>query len=59
MLGKKEGVWGTPGVGEGGSRWQVGGAYAVDAQGIVKWGGPMKSVDEAIPMEDGIKALGY
>lgn len=59
MLGKKEGVWGQPGVGEGGCRWQIGGAYAADAQGIVKWGGPMKSVDEAVPLEDGIKALGY
>lgn len=58
MLGKKEGVWGQQ-VGEGGCRWQVGGAYAVDERGIVKWGGPMQSVDEAILLEDGIKSLGY
>lgn len=56
MLGKKEGVWGGQ-VGEGGCRWQVGGAYAVDERGIVKWGGPMKSVDEQIQIEEGIKAL--
>ncbi|KAH9865752.1 hypothetical protein J1614_009339 [Plenodomus biglobosus] len=59
MLGKKEGVWGQPGVGEGGCRWQVGGAYAIDERGVVKWGGPMKSVDDAIAFEDGVKSLGY
>ncbi|KAF1840865.1 uncharacterized protein K460DRAFT_321437 [Cucurbitaria berberidis CBS 394.84] len=58
LLGKKEGVWGQQ-VGEGGCRWQVGGTYAVDARGIVNWGGPMQSVDEATPLEYGIKALGY
>ncbi|KAF1994614.1 hypothetical protein P154DRAFT_501641 [Amniculicola lignicola CBS 123094] len=58
MLGRKEGVWGGE-VGEGGNRWQVGGAYAVDERGIVKWGGPMKSVDEGIRMEEGVRALGF
>ncbi len=58
MLGRSEGVWGQE-VGEGGCRWQVGGVYAVDERGTVKWGGPMASVDEAIKMEEGIKALGF
>lgn len=58
LLGKKEGVWGAA-VGEGGCRWQVGGAYAVDDRGIVRWGGPMKSVDETVVLEDGIRALGF
>lgn len=57
MLGKKEGVWGQQ-VGEGGCRWQTGGALAVDERGLVKWGGPMKSVDEAIDFEEACKALG-
>ncbi|KAF2276068.1 uncharacterized protein EI97DRAFT_47534 [Westerdykella ornata] len=57
LLGKKEGVWGSA-VGEGGCRWQVGGAYAVDERGVVQWGGPMGSVDEQIQFEEGIKALG-
>lgn len=56
MLGKNEGVWGQD-VGEGGNRWQTGGAYAIDEQGVVRWGGPMKSVDEAIPLEDACAAL--
>ncbi|KAF1837620.1 hypothetical protein BDW02DRAFT_565927 [Decorospora gaudefroyi] len=58
MLRKNEGVWGQQ-VGEGACRWQVGGAYAVDGRGIVTWGGPMQSVDEAIRFEDGVKTLGY
>ncbi|KAL5120255.1 hypothetical protein ACEQ8H_001813 [Pleosporales sp. CAS-2024a] len=57
LLGKNEGVWGQQ-VGEGGCRWQTGGAFAVDERGFVKWGGPMKSVDEAIIFEDAVKALG-
>jgi hypothetical protein len=57
LLGKNEGVWGQQ-VGEGGCRWQTGGAYAVDERGFVKWGGPMKSVDEAINFEEACKALG-
>ncbi|PVI07091.1 hypothetical protein DM02DRAFT_609070 [Periconia macrospinosa] len=58
ILGRSEGVWGQK-VGEGGCRWQTGGAYAVDERGIVKWGGPMKSVDEHIVLEDAVKALGF
>ncbi|ORX94262.1 hypothetical protein BCR34DRAFT_594476 [Clohesyomyces aquaticus] len=58
LLGKKEGVWGSV-VGEGGCRWQVGGVYAVDERGIVKWGGPMKSVDDQIQLEEGVRALGF
>ncbi|KAF9696013.1 hypothetical protein EKO04_005964 [Ascochyta lentis] len=57
MLGKKEGVWGQE-VGDGGCRWQTGGAYAIDGRGIVKWVYPMKSVDDQIPLEEGIKELG-
>ncbi|KAF2019004.1 hypothetical protein BU24DRAFT_418588 [Aaosphaeria arxii CBS 175.79] len=58
LLGRKEGVWGSP-VGDGGCRWQTGGVYAVDEKGVVQWGGPMKSVDELIEFEDGVKALGF
>lgn len=58
MLGKTEGVWGQK-VGEGGCRWQTGGAYAIDERGTVKWGGPMASVDEHVVLEDAVKALGF
>jgi hypothetical protein len=57
MLGKNEGVWGQQ-VGEGGNRWQTGGAFAVDERGVVTWGGPMKSVDEVIPLEHACMSVG-
>lgn len=57
LLAKNEGVWGGQ-IGEGGCRWQVGGTYAVDGRGNVQWGGPMKSVDEKVDLEEAIKALG-
>lgn len=57
MLGKKEGVWGQQ-IGEGGCRWQTGGAYAVDEKGFVKWGRPMNSVDEELRLEEACQALG-
>ncbi|KAF2745408.1 hypothetical protein M011DRAFT_469468 [Sporormia fimetaria CBS 119925] len=56
LLGKNQGVWGGQ-VGEGGCRWQVGGAWAVDGSGVVKWGGAMGSVDEEIAFEEGVRAL--
>jgi hypothetical protein len=31
----------------------------VDGRGVVTWGGPMQSVDEAIPFEHGVMSLGY
>ncbi|MCC5758133.1 hypothetical protein, partial [Klebsiella pneumoniae] len=34
-LGKDEGVWNRPT--ESGSRWQTGGAFSVDKEGIVRW----------------------
>ncbi|KAI4641609.1 hypothetical protein J4E93_007706 [Alternaria ventricosa] len=58
MLRKNEGVWGQL-VGEGACRWQVGGSYSVDGRGVVTWGGPMQSADEAIPFEHGVMSLGY
>lgn len=56
-LGKTEGVWGQQ-IGEGGCRWQTGGAYAVDERGLVKWGRPMNSVDEALNFDEACQALG-
>ena len=58
LLGKNQGVWGQQ-VGEGGSRWQVGGAFAIDERGIIKWGKPMASVDEEIRLDEAVRALGF
>lgn len=57
MLGKKEGVWGQQ-VGEGGCRWQTGGAYSVNERGFVQWGRPMNSVDEVLDFDEACKAIG-
>ncbi|KAF2120539.1 hypothetical protein BDV96DRAFT_641212 [Lophiotrema nucula] len=55
---RNDGVGGKQ-IAEGSCRWQVGGAYAVDERGLVKWGGPMKSVDDMIVFEEAVAALGF
>lgn len=53
---KKANVWGQE-VGEGACRWQIGGAWGVDGRGMVRWGGAMKSVDEEVDLEAGVRSL--
>lgn len=43
-LGKKEGIWNRPT--ESGNRWQTSGSFAVDGEGVVKWGGVAKAADD-------------
>lgn len=43
-LGKDEGVWNKPT--ESGSRWQTGGAFAVDKDGLVRWAHVSKTADD-------------
>lgn len=43
-LGQEEGIWNRPT--ESGSRWQTSGFFAVDAQGIVRWGRAARSSDD-------------
>jgi hypothetical protein len=38
-LGKEEGIWNRPT--ESGNRWQTGGNYGVDKNGIVQWNGEL------------------
>lgn len=47
-------AWG-PGLG---NKWQEGGAWAVDANGVVVWGGKAERADEVMDMAAGFKALG-
>ncbi|KAL9082698.1 MAG: hypothetical protein Q9159_006238 [Coniocarpon cinnabarinum] len=42
---------------ESGSRWQTSGAYAVDGDGVVRWGGPAKRSDEFVRFDEALKAL--
>jgi hypothetical protein len=54
-LGKDRGIWNRPT--ESGSRWQAGGNFAVDAEGVVKWGGVAGRADEVVDFEDVVKVL--
>lgn len=51
-LGTTEGIWNRPA--ESGSKWQTGGAFAVDRLGYVTWSHPSRSADD---MPDIGKAL--
>jgi hypothetical protein len=53
-LGKEKGIWNRPT--ESGSRWQTAGSWSVDAQGVVRWGGPSKRADEVPEFEEAVKA---
>lgn len=55
-LGKEEGIWNRPT--ESGSRWQVGGNFAVDGKGVVVWGGSNGKADEEVRFEEAVEALG-
>jgi hypothetical protein len=54
-LGSQEGIWNKPT--ESGSRWQTSGTYAVDREGIVRYGGPAGSADEIPDFEEAVKAV--
>ncbi|KAF2161056.1 hypothetical protein M409DRAFT_69931 [Zasmidium cellare ATCC 36951] len=42
---------------ETGSRWQMGGAYAVGENGRIKWGGPAPRADDVPDFEEVVKKL--
>ncbi|KAK3302243.1 uncharacterized protein B0T15DRAFT_403256 [Chaetomium strumarium] len=54
-LGTEEGIWNRNA--ESGSKWQIGGAYAVDAGGFVRWAKPAASADEVPDFKGALKAL--
>ncbi|KOS19250.1 hypothetical protein ESCO_001089 [Escovopsis weberi] len=56
-LGADEGVWNRPT--ESGNRWQLGGAFAVDEEGIVRWAYPCTAADDLPDLNAGVVALGY
>jgi len=57
-LGKEEGLWGRE-VDPSGNRWQVGGSWATDSMGTVRWGAPSKSADEIPDLVEGCRSLGF
>ncbi|KAH7313265.1 hypothetical protein B0I35DRAFT_479968 [Stachybotrys elegans] len=56
-LGINEGVWNRPA--ENGSRWQKAGAFAVDANGIVRWLHVPTTASDVPDLVAGIRALGF
>ncbi|KAK4234801.1 hypothetical protein C8A03DRAFT_18360 [Achaetomium macrosporum] len=54
-LGTEEGIWNRNA--ESGSKWQIGGAFAVDAGGFVRWAKPAASADEVPDFKQALKAL--
>ncbi|KAK3375417.1 hypothetical protein B0H63DRAFT_453193 [Podospora didyma] len=62
-LGEDEGIWGTaggPGYGlklKTGSRWQMGGAFAIDASGFVRWTFVPRAANHLPSFQDALRAL--
>lgn len=54
-LGRDEGIWNRPT--ESGSRWQMSGTYAVDGEGVVRWGGPAQRADEIPDFEAAVESV--
>jgi hypothetical protein len=55
-IGKEQGIWNRPT--ESGSRWQCSGHWAVDREGIVRWGGPAARADQVIDIVAAMSAVG-
>ncbi|PQE05432.1 Thioredoxin-like fold protein [Rutstroemia sp. NJR-2017a BVV2] len=54
-LGKGEGIWNRPT--ESGTRWQTAGSWAVDGEGVVRWGGAAKAADEVQDFKEAVRVL--
>jgi hypothetical protein len=54
-LGREENIWNRPT--ESGSRWQTAGTFAVDAEGIVRWGGPALRADDIPDLESAVSSV--
>jgi hypothetical protein len=54
-LGREHNIWNRPT--ESGSRWQTSGSFAVDADGIVRWGGPASRADDVPTFKEAVTAL--
>lgn len=54
-LAKDEGIKNRPT--ETGNRWQMSGVWAVDAAGVVKWGGVAAQASDVKDVGEGVRAL--
>jgi hypothetical protein len=56
-LGRDEGLWGRE-VDPSGNRWQVGGSWATDETGTIRWGAASKTADDIPDLVAACKSLG-
>jgi len=54
-LGKQKGIWNRPT--ESGSRWQTSGSWAVDGEGVVRWGRIAQNADEVPDFDEAVKSV--
>lgn len=54
-LGKEQGIWNRPT--ESGSRWQTSGSFAVNRNGVLRWGGAAERADWIPDFEEAVKAV--
>lgn len=54
-LGREKNIWNRST--ESGSRWQTSGNYAVDANGVIKWGGISTRADDVPEFEEAVEAI--
>ncbi|KAH8761918.1 hypothetical protein BGZ57DRAFT_576851 [Hyaloscypha finlandica] len=56
-LGREEGLWGRE-VDPSGNRWQVGGSWATDETGLIRWGAVSKTADDIPDLVEACHILG-
>lgn len=56
QLGKRENIWNRPT--ESGNRWQIGGAFAIDQGGIVRWRHVAARADDVADWDAAVQSLG-
>ena len=56
-LGNEEGLWGRE-VDPSGNQWQIGGTWAMDKNGTIKWGGASKTAAEIPDLAEACGAVG-
>ena len=54
-IGREEGIWNRPT--ESGSLWQTSGSYAIDQQGVVRWGQPASRADDVPDFDEAVGAI--
>ena len=54
-LGKSDDIWNRPT--ESGSRWQTSGSFAIDGDGVIRWGGAASAADTIPDFKAALEAL--